>query len=135
MYLSILQITKPLIGNPFLNRLNEGGPVFMYTILILLIVIIALLVKVFLKQENIEKTIRLVSSISLFALVWGFLGQIIGLIQAFDTIQSFGNVSPQVLAGGIKIGLLSPLFGMIVFLIARLGIISLILKQKNSFNE
>jgi len=131
MYLSISQIMKPLITNPFIDRLNEGGPIFMYTILILLIIVIVLLIKAFTTKENSEKTIRLVSSISLFALVWGFLGQIIGLIGAFDTIQSYGNVSPEVLAAGIKVGLLSPLFGMVVFLIARVGIIALTLMQKS----
>jgi hypothetical protein len=126
-----LQSIKPLMGNPFITRLNEGGPLFMYTTLILLIVIIALLIRAFVKPTTRPKTITLVSSISLFVLVWGFLGQMIGLITAFDAIEAAGDISPSMLAGGLKIAILSPLFGMVVFLIARIGIIILNLIQKN----
>jgi hypothetical protein len=125
-----LQSTLPLMGNPFFDRLNEGGPLFMYTTFILLIVIIALLIRSFVKPATRDKTITLISSISLFVLVWGFLGQMIGLITAFDTIEAAGDVSPAVLAGGLKVAILSPLFGMFVFLIARVGIIILNLLKK-----
>ncbi len=125
-----LQTIKPLVGNPFFARLNEGGPLFMYTTLLLLIVILALLLIGFAKPTTREKTITLVSSISLFALVWGFLGQMIGLITAFDAIEAAGDISPSMLAGGLKIAILSPLFGMVVFLIARIGIIILNILKK-----
>ncbi|NLP58910.1 MotA/TolQ/ExbB proton channel family protein [Lutibacter sp. B1] len=130
MYLLVLQSDKPSFLNQFFDRLNEGGPLFMYTTLILLVVIIALLIKAFIKRNNNERTIKLVSSISLFALVWGFLGQMIGFIEAFDAIQVAGDISPAMLAGGLKVAILSPLFGMFVFLIARIGIIILTLLQK-----
>jgi hypothetical protein len=120
------QLMKPL----FANLLNEGGPLFMYTLLITLIICIGLIVKALLKGDENGKTQKLIASVSLFALVWGFLGQIIGLITAFDFIQSFGNVKPEIIAGGIKVASLAPAFGMVVFLIARLGIIALILKKK-----
>ncbi|SFS58965.1 MotA/TolQ/ExbB proton channel family protein [Lutibacter maritimus] len=125
-----LQTIKPLVGNPFIARLNEGGPLFMYTTLFLLIVILALLITGFVKPTTREKIITLVSSISLFALVWGFLGQMIGLIEAFDAIQAMGDISPALLAGGLKVAILSPLFGMFVFLIARVGIIILNILKK-----
>ena len=120
----------PLSGNPFIARLNEGGPTFMYTTLFLLIVILALLIRGFVKPTTRDKTVTLVSSISLFALVWGFLGQMIGFIGAFDAVQAAGDVSPSMLAGGIKVAILSPVFGMIVFLIARIGIIILNILKK-----
>lgn len=126
----VLQSITPLVSNPFVDRLNEGGPLFMYTTLFLLIVIVALLIRGFIKPEARPKTITLVSSISLFVLVWGFLGQMIGLITAFDAIEAAGDISPSMLAGGLKIAILSPLFGMVVFLIARIGIIILNLIQK-----
>lgn len=128
-----LLITQPMIllaSNPFFDRLNEGGPLFMYTTLILLLVMIALLIRAFVKPDTRKKTIKIVSSISLFVLVWGFLGQMLGFISAFDAIQAAGDISPSMLAGGIKVAILSPLFGMIAFLIARIGIIILMLIQK-----
>ena len=112
------------------SLLNKGGPLFMYTTLIILIAIIVLLVKAFLKPENNEKIVDLVKHLSLFVLVWGFLGQMLGLIGAFDAIQAVGSPSPEILAGGIKVAILSPTFGMVVFLIARLGIIVLSLIKK-----
>ena len=120
-----LQSIRPFIANSIFNRLNEGGPLFMYTTLLILIVIIILLIRGFLKPAARDKTITLVSSISLFVLVWGFLGQMLGLIGAFDAIEAAGDISPSILAGGLKIAILSPLFGMVVFLIARIGIIVL----------
>ena len=88
------QLMKPL----FANLLNEGGPLFMYTLLITLIICIGLIVKALLKGDENGKTQKLIASVSLFALVWCFLGQIIGLITAFDFIQSFGNVKPEIIA-------------------------------------
>ena len=63
-------------------------------------------------------------------MVWGFLGQMLGFISAFDAVQAAGDVSPSMLAGGLKVAILSPLFGMIVFLIARIGIIILNILNK-----
>ena len=113
------------------TRLHEGGPVFMYPLLLILILTLILIAKAFLKKGDVEKIIRLIASISLFAIVFGFLGQIVGLIGAFDSLQrTGGNVDPSVFAGGLEISLLVPAFGMSVFLIGRLGIILLIWAQK-----
>lgn len=108
------------------QRLQEGGPYFMYPALLILIVIIILIVKGFLNLEKKEsRTISLISSIGLFALIWGIFGQLLGLFQAFDYIQMSGEVPATVLAGGIKVSMISTIFGVIIFLISRLGIISI----------
>ena len=113
-----------------INVLNDGGPIFTYPTLLLLIITIGLLVKAFIKGDADGNNKKLISHIGLFALVWGFLGQLIGLIGAFDSVQAAGNIAPEVLAGGLKVALLSPTFGMIVFLIGRLGIIILTALKK-----
>jgi len=115
----------------FFRLLNEGGPAFMYPLLIILILVLILIVKGFLKKENTTKTISLISSITLFALVWGFLGHIVGMIGAFDAIESVGEVSSGVMAAGIKISLIVPVFGSFIFLVGRLGIIILTWMQKD----
>lgn len=107
----------------FLDRLNDGGPFFMYPLLLILILVILLIVKGFLRKESQEKTISLLKSITLFALVWGFLGHIIGMIGAFDTIDAMDTLPVAAMASGIKISLLVPTFGSVVFLIGRIGII------------
>lgn len=107
----------------FLDRLNDGGPFFMYPLLLILILVIVLIVKGFLQKESQEKTISLLKSITLFALVWGFLGHIIGMIGAFDAIDAMDSMPAATIAAGIKISLLVPTFGSVVFLIGRIGII------------
>lgn len=113
-----------------MSILSDGGPLFMYTTLLALIICIILIIKTLLKGDQNGKVLKLIKSISLFALVWGFLGMMIGLIGAFDAISITDGISHGVLAGGLKIALLAPAFGMVTFLIARLGIIGLILKEK-----
>lgn len=113
-----------------INVLNDGGPIFTYPTLLLLIITIGLIVKTFMKGDSDGNNKKLISHVGLFALVWGFLGQLIGLIGAFDSIEAVGNISPAVLAAGLKIALLSPTFGMIVFLVGRLGIIILTALKK-----
>ena len=123
---TISLLMKPL----FSNILNDGGPLFMYTTLFLLIVCLVLTFLGLVKGDTNDKLQKLINSISLFALVWGFLGHFIGMISGMDAIATANDVSTGVLASGIKISLLSPSFGIVAFLVARLGIIALILKKK-----
>ena len=111
-------------------KLIEGNPVFMFPILFLLILILVLIVRGLINKNNNSKTISLISSVGLFTLVWGILGQTFGLIKAFDAVQVAGDISIGIVAGGIKISLLTTLFGLFTFLIARLGIIILIWMKK-----
>ena len=117
---------KPL----FFNLLNDGGPIFSYPTLFLLIVCIVLIIRAFANGDPDGRLKKLISHVSLFAIVWGFLGQLIGLIGAFDAIEAQGDIAPAALAAGLKIALLSPTFGMVVFLVGRFGIISLTVLKK-----
>jgi len=49
----------------------------------------------------------------------GFLGTVIGMIQAFDAIQAAGDISPNVVAGGMKVALITTVAGLIVALILQ----------------
>lgn len=60
--------------------------------------------------------------ISLFiatAPMLGFLGTVIGMIMAFDTIEAAGDISPSIVAGGIKVALLTTVFGLVVAIILQ----------------
>lgn len=48
----------------------------------------------------------------------------------FDKVQAAGDIAPSIFAEGLKIALIGPLFGILVFAIARLLIIALIANQK-----
>ena len=50
----------------------------------------------------------------------GFLGTVIGMIFAFDTIQASGDIKPDEVAGGIKIALITTVFGLIVAIILQI---------------
>ena len=63
------------------------------------------------------------SWISLFIAIapsLGFLGTIIGMIEAFDKIQQVGDISATVVAGGIKVALLTTLLGLIIAVVLQL---------------
>ena len=65
---------------------------------------------------------RNLSWISLFiglSSMLGFLGTIVGMIQAFDKIQQVGDMSASVVAGGIKVALLTTLLGLVVAMILQ----------------
>ncbi|AUC81228.1 MotA/TolQ/ExbB proton channel family protein [Lacinutrix sp. Bg11-31] len=117
--------SKFLVINPFV----EGGPVFMSLILICLLLSIFFIIKGFLSLKANEavsiKMIKLTVDSSLLGLVLGFLGSVIGLITAFDSIQSMGNVDPNIFAGGLKVSLLTATFGLFSFVVARVGILVL----------
>ena len=49
----------------------------------------------------------------------GFLGTVIGMVLAFDNIQRAGDISPTVVAGGMKVALITTLFGIVVALILQ----------------
>jgi biopolymer transport protein ExbB len=60
--------------------------------------------------------------ISLFiatAPMLGFLGTVIGMVQAFDAIEAAGDISPTIVAGGIKVALLTTVFGLITAIILQ----------------
>ena len=50
----------------------------------------------------------------------GFLGTVIGMVMAFDDIQAAGDISPTVVAGGMKVALITTIFGLIVALVLQL---------------
>ena len=61
--------------------------------------------------------------ISLFiaiAPMLGFMGTVIGMIQAFQKIEEAGDLSPDIVAGGIKVALLTTVFGLIVAIILQI---------------
>ena len=50
----------------------------------------------------------------------GFIGTVVGMVMAFDKIQQVGDISPTVVAGGMKVALITTIFGLIVALVLQL---------------
>ncbi len=51
--------------------------------------------------------------------MFGFLGTVVGMVSAFDAIETAGDISPSLVAGGIKVALLTTVFGLITAIILQ----------------
>ncbi len=86
-------------------------------------------------MDNVEKAVVSYGSVQIAqmesGLVWiglfislspmlGFMGTVVGMVGAFDSIQAAGDVSPTLVAGGIKVALLTTLAGLIAAVILQL---------------
>ena len=108
-----------------LGLLKDGGLFFMLPILFLFITIVVLFVRELMTKKNRAKTINLIASLSLFVAVWGILGQSLGLISAFDSVEAGNDITMSMLACGLKISFLPTVFGLFTFLVGRIAIIIL----------
>ncbi len=68
----------------------------------------------------LEKNLSWISLFIAIAPMLGFMGTVIGMIGAFDSIQIAGDVSPSLVAGGIKIALITTVSGLIVAIILQI---------------
>ena len=50
----------------------------------------------------------------------GFIGTVVGMVMAFDKIQQVGDISPTVVAGGMKVALITTIFGLIVAIVLQI---------------
>ncbi len=68
----------------------------------------------------LEKNLSWISLFIALAPMLGFMGTVIGMIQAFDMIQQAGDISATIVAGGIKVALLTTVTGLIVAIILQI---------------
>ncbi|MDR0365017.1 MAG: MotA/TolQ/ExbB proton channel family protein [Bacteroidales bacterium] len=68
---------------------------------------------------NLEKGTSWITLFIALAPSLGFLGTVIGLVQAFDNIERVGDISPTIVAGGMKVALLTTVFGLIVAMVLQ----------------
>lgn len=72
------------------------------------------------QMGNLERGISWISLFIALAPMLGFMGTVIGMIGAFDAIEAAGDISPSLVAGGIKVALLTTVFGLIVAIILQI---------------
>lgn len=72
------------------------------------------------QMGQLEKNVSWVSLFIALAPMLGFMGTVIGMIQAFDRIEAAGDMQPSLVAGGIKVALLTTVFGLIVAIILQI---------------
>ena len=71
------------------------------------------------QMGQLEKNVSWISLFIALAPMLGFMGTVIGMIQAFDKIEAAGDMQPSLVAGGIKVALLTTVFGLIVAIILQ----------------
>ena len=72
------------------------------------------------QMGQLERGLVWISLFIALAPMLGFMGTVIGMISAFDSIQQAGDISPSLVAGGIKVALLTTVFGLIVAIILQI---------------
>jgi biopolymer transport protein ExbB len=83
----------------------------------------------------LEKGLSWISLFIALAPMLGFMGTVIGMIGAFDAIEAAGDISPSLVAGGIKVALLTTVFGLIVAMILQIFYNYLIAKVDSLVNS
>ncbi|MDR2907605.1 MAG: MotA/TolQ/ExbB proton channel family protein [Bacteroidales bacterium] len=70
-------------------------------------------------MARLEKNLSWVGYVIAIAPMLGFLGTVVGMVFAFDDIEKAGDISPTIVAGGMKVALLTTVFGLIVAIIIQ----------------
>jgi flagellar motor component MotA len=129
-----MTIITTILGVTLFDRFLEGGALFMSLILFCLLMSIFFTVKSILKiktdKEVSKKILKHISDSGTLGLALGVMGAFLGLISAFDVLEASGAADPAIIAGGLKVALLSPLFGVFTFLVSKLAILILRIIQK-----
>jgi biopolymer transport protein ExbB len=87
------------------------------------------------EMGRLEKGLIWVSLFIALAPMLGFFGTVVGMIFAFDTIEAAGDISPSIVAGGIKIALLTTVAGLIAAMILQLFYNYLVSKIDSLVND
>ncbi len=72
------------------------------------------------QMARLENNLTWISLFIALAPSFGFLGTVVGMVQAFDDIEAAGDISPTVVAGGMKVALITTVFGLIVAIILQI---------------
>ena len=73
-----------------------------------------------LQASNLEKGCSWITLFIAMAPSLGFLGTVIGMVMSFDEIQQKGDISPTIVAGGMKVALITTIYGIIVALVLQI---------------
>ena len=101
----------------------SNGGVFMtpMTILALVMVLIAarVLYAAFAQNEDdgLQKLNLIVLQLGVFVFFLGILSHVTGLVQVLAVLENVSGVSPNLIAGGMRVALIAPTYGLVIFLL------------------
>ncbi|MFO7880821.1 MAG: MotA/TolQ/ExbB proton channel family protein [Bacteroidales bacterium] len=103
----------------------QGGPTFMSIVYLLWIVVIIMTVRIIYDLVKGKKTIaklkkenEVILFTGSFAFLVGVLGQVIGMFEALKVMETVKDISPALLAGGLRVSIIAPLYGLTLFIIS-----------------
>ena len=85
-------------------------------------------------MARLEKNLSWIGLFIALGPMLGFLGTVVGMVQAFDSIEKAGDISPTVVAGGMKVALLTTVFGLIVAIVLQIFFSYLVTKVESIVN-
>ena len=113
----------------------DGGIVFMVPLSILLTINIGLVIYSIFKlsqKRDVSKFVEAVRQIGVLAAVFGAASTILGLFQAFGALSEGNQVWPfQVIMGGMRVAVITAMYGLFIFCLSLLACIILKLSSKN----
>ena len=116
-----------------LKHLMEGGPLFMSSIYLMWIAVIILAIRFLIiyskdKQSiKLERTNEAILFLGSLTFLIGIFGQTIGIFMALSAIQAAGDISPALIAGGLKVSMITTMYGFGLLIIS--GIIWFVFKN------
>jgi len=118
----------------------EGGMPFMAPLSFIFLIIIGLVAAAILsaiqKKRINEKILEFIRQLGGLALAFGTFGTIVGLYFAFKSLSEMKETLPlNVIMGGLKVGLITVIYGLVIFLISLVAFIGLQALNKNSVNK
>ncbi len=100
----------------------EGGPLFMSVITATGLAMIFFAIKsgvdIFGRKNYSGREINYILMFGSLSFILGLLAQAIGMFQAFEIIQRVGDISPSLIAGGLRVSMIAPLYGIFFFIIS-----------------
>lgn len=104
----------------------EGGSLYMGILTGIFIIMVVWAIYNFLPvytrngivPQNTRAKLKHIKTIGSFALVFGIFSQLLGIYQAFGIIEQVGDISPKLFMSGLKISMITTIYGMIIFMIS-----------------
>lgn len=118
----------------------SGGLMFMHSLTLIFLINLSLIIFVLIaklqKKTVKENILEIIRQLGGLALAWGIFSTVIGLFFAFDDLAGMKETLPlNVIMGGLKVALITILYGLIIFMISLISFIGLKSMMKNSSDK
>ncbi|MEE4284546.1 MAG: MotA/TolQ/ExbB proton channel family protein, partial [Mariniphaga sp.] len=75
-------------------------------------------IRILMKKDYSGRGLNFILMFGSLSFILGLLAQAIGMFQAFEVIQRVGDISPALVAGGLRVSMIAPLYGVAYFILS-----------------